>query len=238
MLKFLALLITPMLLFAGSSQVRQSQFILDGVDNSDITVNFQLVSYFEVAPSNSARETSIAAMKAYHSGVRTQAGFMSFEAFEQLGRPGHFVMIEIWSDTDSFEKRGPLVQQKFTDALQPIRLSDIDRRPYKTLTTAAHGQTNNQTIYVITHVDASPTPQLPAMLMRLAGESRRDPGSLRFDIYQHTMRANHFTIVEAWRDRQAHDAHAAAQHTRQYREEFAPMAGSPVDERLFQAVIP
>jgi quinol monooxygenase YgiN len=230
MLKLVSLFLAPMLLSsAGPSQVRTGE---------PAAIAFQAVSYFEVGPSNAPRETAIAAMKAYNSGVRTQPGFVSFESFEQLGRPGHFALVEIWTDMDSFEKRGTLVQRQFVDALGPIRLSDIDRRPYKTLTVAAPGQANRQTVYVITHVDASPTPQLPTMLARLAADSRRDEGNLRFDIYQHTMRANHFTIVEAWRDRQAHDAHAAAAHTRQYRQEFAPMAGSPVDERLFQAVIP
>ena len=31
---------------------------------------------------------------------------------------------------------------------------------------------------------------------------------------QHMRRANHFTIVETWRDQQAFDAHVAAAHTR------------------------
>jgi quinol monooxygenase YgiN len=230
MLKLVSLLLAPMLLSsAGTSQVRTGE---------PVSITFQAVSYFEVGPSDATRKAAIAVLNAYNSGVRTQPGFVSFESFEQLGRPGHFVIVEIWSDMDSFEKRGAAVQRQFVDALQPIRLSDIDRRPYKTLNVGAHGQTNSQTVYVITHVDASPTPQLPMMLERLAADSRRDEGNLRFDIYQHTMRANHFTIVEAWRDRQAQDAHAAAAHTRQYRQEFAPMAGSPVDERLFQAVIP
>ena len=228
MLKLFSLLLGPMLLSAVSPQARTEE---------PAAAAFQAVSYFEVGPSNTTREAAIAAMKAYNSGVRTLPGFVSLESFEQLGRPGHFVIVEIWKDMDSFEKRGG-VAQRFLDALEPIRLSDIDRRPYKTLAVGARGQTNRQTVYVITHVDASPTPQLPMMLERLAADSRRDEGNLRFDIYQHTMRANHFTIVEAWRDRQAHDAHAAAAHTRQYRQEFAPMAGSPVDERLFQAVIP
>ena len=85
-------------------------------------------------------------------------------------------------------------------------------------------------------MDASPTPQLPALLQRLAEDSRLDPGNLRFDIMQHTMRANHFTIVEAWRDQKALDDHAASAHMRQYRDAYGPMAGSPLDERVFTAV--
>jgi hypothetical protein len=32
------------------------------------------------------------------------------------------------------------------------------------------------------------------------------------------------------------DAHAAAAHTRQYRDELQPMTGSPLDERVYKVV--
>ena len=35
------------------------------------------------------------------------------------------------------------------------------------------------------------------------------------------MRANHFTVVEAWQNQKALDDHAAAAHTRQYRDDQA-----------------
>jgi quinol monooxygenase YgiN len=50
------------------------------------------------------------------------------------------------------------------------------------------------------------------------------------------MRANHFTVVESWANQAALDAHAAAAHTRQYRDVLQPMAGSPLDERVYTAV--
>jgi quinol monooxygenase YgiN len=104
------------------------------------------------------------------------------------------------------------------------------------MTVAPAVGSTQRAVFVITHVDASPTPQLPALLQQLAADSRRDPGNLRFDIMQHTMRANHFTVVEAWRDRKALDEHAASAHMRQYREAYGPMAGSPLDERVYTAV--
>jgi len=71
---------------------------------------------------------------------------------------------------------------------------------------------------------------------RLAEASRNEKGNVRFDILQHAMRANHFTIVEAWQSQGALDAHAAASHTRQYRDTLQPMAGGPLDERLYKSV--
>jgi quinol monooxygenase YgiN len=50
------------------------------------------------------------------------------------------------------------------------------------------------------------------------------------------MRANHFTVIETWQNQKALDAHIAAVHTKQYRDELAPMTGSPLDERVFKAV--
>jgi quinol monooxygenase YgiN len=195
---------------------------------------FHAVSYVEVMNSGAARSAAIAALKSYHSAVRSQEGFLRFEYFEQDAKPGHYVFLETWQDQSAFDKRLPATQQQLLDALQPIRISELDRRPYKTLHVAASTRPGPGTVYVITHVDASPATGVAAMLQRLAEESRREPDNLRFDVIQHTQRANHFTVIEAWRNRNAHDAHAAAPHTKRYRDEFAPMAGSPLDERLFQ----
>jgi len=232
MLPYISMFLATIAISLAGGSASQSQTTVPAVST------FHAVSYFEVLPAGPSRTAALAAMKAYNAGIRTQDGFVAFESFEQEGRAGHFLMFETWRTQDAFDKRSQAVQKAFTDALQPVRVSDIDRRPYMVLTVGPRGKTTDDTMYVITHVDASPTPQLPMMLQRLAEDSRRDAGNLRFDIYQHTMRANHFTIIEAWRDRKALDAHIAAAHTKQYREDFAPMAGSPVDERLFEAIKP
>ncbi len=85
-----------------------------------------------------------------------------------------------------------------------------DQRPYKTLTTARGSTTpDRHAVYVISHVDIAPQSQGPPAdaLRSLAEASRKEPGNLRFDVVQHTMRGNHFTVVEGWRNQQALDAH-------------------------------
>jgi quinol monooxygenase YgiN len=77
---------------------------------------------------------------------------------------------------------------------------------------------------------------VPELLERLAEASRQDKGNIRFDVLQHAMRANHFTVVETWQSQSALDAHAAAAHTRQYRDQLQPMTGSPLDERVYNVV--
>jgi len=200
---------------------------------------FHMVSYVEVAPVTASRMIALEAFKEYQAASRKEEGFLRFEVFEQEGRPGHFAFIETWQDQKQFDARVTTTQRQLTDKLQSIRLSDIDRRPYKTLAAMPEsGKTNSQTVYVITHVDVSPNPQVAVMLQRQAEESRRDDGNIRFDVLLHTMRANHFTVIEAWRNQKALDAHAAAAHTKQYRDQLAPMLGSPLDERVFESVQP
>ena len=199
---------------------------------------FYAVSYVDVFPS--ARPSMVAALKRYRDASRKEDGYGRFDLLEQLGRPGHFVIIETWKDQKAFDAHGvaPHVKQ-FQDLLQPIRLSDYDQRPYKTLTVGSvPAPRRGQTIYVVTHVDTVPGPQSdgPELLRRLAEASRKEQGSVRFDVLQHTMRANHFTVIEAWQNQNALDAHAAAAHTRQYRNGLQPMSGGPLDERLYTVV--
>ena len=195
---------------------------------------FYAVSYLEVTPSS--RPMAIAALRHYREACLKDDGYVRFEIFEQVGRPGHFGLIETWRDQKAFDARGVAGQAGLLDALKPIRVSDYDQRPYKTLTVGAATPVTSRTIAVVTHVDVSPDPRVPAMLKRLAEMSRQEEGNLRFDVLQHTMRANHFTVIEIWRSQQALDAHVAAAHTRQYRDELQPMTGSPLDERVYKGV--
>src|SRR5688572_1224051 len=94
---------------------------------------FHAVSYVEVMTTAQARAAAVAAFKAYRTAAVMQDGFVRFEAFEQSGRPGHFVFIETWSDLSAFDKRPSAVQMQLPDALRPVRVSDLDRRPYKTM---------------------------------------------------------------------------------------------------------
>jgi len=48
--------------------------------------------------------------------------------------------------------------------------------------------------------------------------------------------ANHFTLVEGWRDRKAFDASLMAAATRDFRQKITPLEGALYDERLYQAL--
>ena len=195
---------------------------------------FYAVSYVETAAASAKDAAS--ALRAFHDATVKLDGCISVEAYEQIGRPGHWVIVESWRDQKAFDGRDASVQQRLIDSTKAIRVSGFDQRPYKTIAVAAArpGATGNA-VSVIAHVDVAPNPAVAPMLARLAQASRQEPGNLRFDVLQHTMRANHFTVIETWRDQAALDAHLTAAHTKQYRDEVQPLTGSPLDERVFKA---
>jgi quinol monooxygenase YgiN len=199
MLTFLLLLVSTVL--TPSSPGPQAR--VDAPPDS----TFYAVSYVETMATST--KTAIAALDKYRGASRASDGFVRIEFFEQIGRPGHFTVVETWRDQKAFDARDAAIQKQLLDALQPIRVSGYDQRPYKTLAAApAAASAGRETVYVIAHVDVTPNTQVPAIpiLVRLAEASRQEAGNLRFDVVQHTMRANHFTVIEAWRNQQALDA--------------------------------
>ncbi len=200
---------------------------------SDTT--FYAVAYVDVMPASKA--AAAAAFKQYRDASRKEEGFVRFEFFEQGGRPGRLAIIETWANPKAFDAHTAAAHTKeWRSKLDPIRVSDYDQRPYKTLSLgSAPAAANDRATYVITHVDIGGQGTNAAdLLKRLAETSRKEEGNLRFDVLQHSMRANHFTVVEAWQSQKAQDAHAAAAHTRQYRDGLAPISGSPLDERIYK----
>lgn len=196
------------------------------------------VAYVEVAPSGVAQTTT--AFRTYREAAGRETGLVATEFFEQIGRPGHFVVYETWRDQAAFDAHQAAASLSvLKDALQSIRVSGYDQRPYKTLTVAPpRGGAGRNAVVVVSHVDigGGGKVDVPALLTKLAEASRAEPQCLRFDVTQHMMRANHFTVVEVWADQQALDRHAAAAHTKQYRDEVQPVSGSPLDERAYRRI--
>lgn len=199
---------------------------------------FYAVSYVDVIPS--ASPAMIAAYTQYRDTSRKEDGYVRFDLLDQIGRPSHFAVIETWRDQKAFDAHGMAAHvTQYRDALRSIRVSGYDQRPYKALAvgSATEGGASGA-VHVVAHVDIGGGAQAdaPGLLKRLADASRKEQGCLRFDVLQHAMRGNHFTVVEIWRNQQALDAHAAAPHTKQYRDELTPITGSPLDERLYRAL--
>ena len=224
-------LLLTILLFLSGSEARINAQTAAGT-------GVYAVSYVEVV--SSGRSAMIAALKRYRDTSRGENGYVRFELLEQVGRPGHFAIIEVWKDQQAFaaHETAALTEQ-FRNGLASIRVSGYDQRLYKALTVATPTAAGNgQALHVLTHVDTlgGSQAEAPALLERLAEASRSEQGCQQFDVLQHTTRANHFTVIETWQSEKALEAHAAAPHTKQYRDRLQPISGSPLDERLYRAV--
>jgi len=197
------------------------------------------VSYVETRAA--ATEAGRTALEAYRDATRQQIGCIAVELFAQTGRPGHFAVLETWRNQAALDARDASAKHQLMEALQPIRTSDYDERPYKALTLAADkapGGARTQGVFVVSHVDVAPNTDAPNLLQQLADASRQETGNLRFDVIQHKERANHFTVVEHWQSQTALDTHVAAAHTRMYRDALQPLTGSPLDERAYTPIDP
>jgi quinol monooxygenase YgiN len=192
------------------------------------------VVYLEVMPS--ARTTGAAALKQYREDSRKEAGYVGLDAFEQIGRPGHLAIIESWSNQKAFDDHQNAIHSKqFLRQIEPVRVSDYDQRLYKDLASdSSRTARPGGAIYVVTHVDMVPQSDGRDLLKQLAEASRKEQGNLQFDVLQQGGRPNHYTLLETWQNENALNAHAAAAHTKKYREALHSISGSPVDERLYK----
>ena len=197
------------------------------------------VAYVDVGPSG--RSAAVSALKAYREASSKEAGHVRIDVVEQVGRPAHFVIVEEWRDQGAAEGHaGSAATKQYQAAMSKVRVSGYDQRPYKALHVATPRPPAGAAVHVVSHVDIGGggvgLAGAPAMLGQLAEASRKEQGNLRFDVLQHAMRANHFTVVESWANQAALDAHAASGHARQYRDVLQPISVSPLDERVFTAV--
>ena len=93
------------------------------------------------------------------------------------------------------------------------------------LCTPAVAQDADERLYVVTHVDVlgqNGAAEAAKMLHEFATDSRKDQGSVRFEVLRDPVRLNHFTIVEVWQTRQNFESHLAAGHTKAFREKYSP----------------
>jgi quinol monooxygenase YgiN len=205
------------------------------------TSTLHVVSYIEVASGSESGAAT--ALKQYRDAVRQEAGNQRTDLLQQTGRTTHFIVLESWENKAALDAHlSGANAKRLSDALAAQVVTPIDQwrfNPFSLATSA----TTDSAVFVVTHVDtAPPPPNAPAgapnpgdMLKQLAEASRKEDGNLRFDVWQGDRR-NHFTVVEAWRNQRALDAHIAAAQTRQYRSGMKPLTGSPLDERVLTVV--
>ena len=202
-----------------------------------------LVTYIEVLPGLSGKAMGL--LRQTRAAARKADGVLRYEILQRRERPHHFAIVETWKDASAREANLAAAHtKKFRDALQPLLAAGYDERPHNGLDTgplaAAAGAKSNSgpAVFVVTHVDFIPPKKDEgiAALRQIADPSRQEAGNLRYDLLQQSSRPNHLTLVEAWRDHKALEAHEAAAHTVKFRDASTPMSGALFDQRLYRAI--
>jgi quinol monooxygenase YgiN len=195
-----------------------------------------IVTYFEVAPTSTQQGAGI--VREFAEASRKEDGNAGFEAFEEIPRPSRFALLEVWRDKKASDAHNAdPAATTFRDKLQPFMIGGFGVRPHGSLSVAApKGQLPADAIYVLTHVDVFPAykDQAVELVKAQADAARKDDGNLRYDVVQWDGHANHFTLVEVWRDRKAFDASVTTPHNKEFRDKLTPLEGALYDERLYQ----
>ncbi|MGZ5912886.1 MAG: putative quinol monooxygenase [Reyranella sp.] len=200
------------------------------------------VTYIEVEPAQTDAARRLLAR--YQEALKDK-GALEFAVFEQMGRPNHFAIVERWPSAKAREDNAASAPgQAFRSALAPLLIAPYDERPHFALSVGAPsvGRPSSATrpatpagVFVITHVDLVPPKREDgvAAVRTLAERSAGTAGNLRFDALVQASRLNHLTLVEAWTDAPAQEAHSAANPTKSFRSALGPMSGALYDERLY-----
>src|SRR5205823_2686305 len=102
--------------------------------------------------------------------------------------------------------------------------------------TAAHAEdAPDPTVYVVTYIEVAPaTRDADATALRqLMTASRKEAGVIRYEAFQRNAPSNQFTVIEAWKDQQAYDAHAGSAPVKAFRQQIEPHLIAPIDERPY-----
>jgi quinol monooxygenase YgiN len=193
------------------------------------------VTYIEVEPAQA--DASRRLLARYQEALKDK-GALEFAVFEQMGRPNHFAIVERWPSAKAREDNAASAPgQEFRSALTPLLIAPYDERPHFALGPPSSGTTPATLagVFVITHVDIVPPKRDDgvAAVRTLAERSAGNAGNVRFDALVQASRLNHLTLVEAWTDAPAREAHSAANSTKSFRSTLGPMSGALYDERLY-----
>lgn len=195
-----------------------------------------VVTYVDVMPN--AAVSGAALLERYRDVARKETGNLRFDVLEEIARPNRFVIVELWSDTAARDAHAQAAgTRELGEKLKEIQNAPPDARLDSGLyLNTAKLKSAPGAIYVVTHVDVVPPSKdgCMALLKAMSADTPSDPGNISYEVLQQASRPNHFTVVEAWWNRESLDGHAIAAHTRGFREKLVSMAGALYDERFYK----
>ena len=197
-----------------------------------------IATYIEVVPA-SVKE-GIALLTQYREAARKEPGNMRTEVAREIGRPNRYVVLEMWKDQAAFDAHSKSAgTTSFRDKFKSIQGAPYDERVHGSLNIGSADAVGAKgSVFVVSHVDVPPPrkDECIAALNPLADGSRKAAGNQRFEVVQQTSRPNHFTVIEAWKDKKAYDASRGADPQRPFRDKLGPMLGALYDERLYRSI--
>ena len=198
-----------------------------------------IVTYIEVLPT--AANQVVGLIRQLGAASRKEGGNLRFEVLQRLHQPSHFAILEVWSNDAAQTAHASAAHTKdFRAKLQPLLRAPYDERPHTGLSvgdmTAGPADGAKGALYAVTHVDVIPKAkdQGVELVKQLAEAGRKGKDNVRFEALTQSSRPNHMTVVEIWKDQNAADGHAVADHTKRFRDGLAPISGSLYDERLYR----
>ena len=207
-----------------------------GTASAQAQATFYTVTYVEAAPNGTRQAAAL--LKSYVAAAKKDDGNVSMELLKGIHRPSWFTVVGSWKDQKTFEAHLAAAHSKdMNDKIKEHVAAPNDTRQH-TAVSAAAAKSGKANVCAVTHVDVIPPQREPgtAAVKQLAEDSRKHAGNIRYDVLVQTNRANHFTVVECWKDRKAFDAHVGAKESKAFREKLVSMTGALYDERLYKAV--
>jgi quinol monooxygenase YgiN len=196
------------------------------------------VTYLEVTPASEGEAVNL--IKQVAAASRKEPGNLRFDVLQRMDRKNQFAILEAWSDQKALEAHdGGAAMTEFRNKLTPLRSGPYDKRPSLPISVAAGAAPAGKgSVYVITHFDVTPNFKDPTidMLKALAEGTRKEPGAERFEAWQQNNRANHFTLIETWKDQAALTNHTVTGPAKEFREKLGPLSGALYDDRRYSSI--
>jgi quinol monooxygenase YgiN len=198
-----------------------------------------VTTFFEVTPGKTAMARAM--LREYRDGARKEPGIMSSDLLQEVGMASRFASNEVWRDWAAYDAhvKASLRDQLYTKML-PIQFGPPDARPHLGHFVGPEmGAPTANSVIILSHLDVTPSalPKLLEIMKPLSEGSVKEPGMTKYQILRQAPGiGNHFRLFEVWASERAWDAHNLAAHTQTFRNELAPLLGTPYDQRKYTVV--
>lgn len=192
-----------------------------------------VVSYIEAA---AASQRQVATLLKEFADASRKEGAVRFEVLQRMTQPNHFLVLEVWRDQHALDAHGSAAHTAtFRQQVEPLLLTSIDERVCVPTIVAPLPESTGA-VYVVTHIDVPGTSRDAAIRLMepLIDQSKREAGSVRFDLVHQKDRTNHFTAIEVWADQKRAEEHQLAPSTRNFRRAITPLLGALYDQRSYK----